>query len=196
MGFIRDQRPLDPRKAPPLACTVFLLLLLLWPFESPAAGPDETRLEFGHAVALGDARMARFAVLWDWGGPLASAGGGWQLRGSWEASLGAWSCSGDRTITEAGLTPVFRFEREARGPLSYRPFFEAAVGAHLISDVELCGRRFSTAYQFGDHVGFGAKLGKEGRLSLLYKFQHLSNAGIRNPNSGINFSIVHLRFEF
>jgi hypothetical protein len=51
-------------------------------------------------------------------------------------------------------------------------------------------KRFSTAFNFGDHIGIGYRTGR-GEWSL--RLQHFSNAGIDTPNPGEDF--VQLRWS-
>ena len=53
-------------------------------------------------------------------------------------------------------------------------------------------KRFSTAFNFGDHVGIGVQLGDDHGQELSLRLQHFSNAGIKDPNPGENF--VQLRY--
>jgi hypothetical protein len=90
---------------------------------------------------------------------------------------------------DIGLTPVFRFSRDEA---SARFFVEAAIGAHLLSETSpYSGREFSTAFQFGDLIGVGWRLGQERMFELALRIEHFSNAGIKHPNQGIEF--VQLR---
>jgi lipid A 3-O-deacylase len=115
----------------------------------------------------------------------------WHLGGYWDAQIGQWGGEGKNTITDIGLTPVFRYQQNVPEPFS--PYFEGAIGFHLIQPTQIdASRNFSTAFQFGDHVGFGARFGESGRYDASVRFQHLSNAGIKKPNDGINF----LQFRF
>ena len=51
---------------------------------------------------------------------------------------------------------------------------------------------FSTRFQFGDHLGVGVR---RGQYDIGLRLQHLSNAGLRNPNPGVNFLQLHLAYE-
>ncbi|MGK2900546.1 MAG: acyloxyacyl hydrolase, partial [Burkholderiaceae bacterium] len=46
------------------------------------------------------------------------------------------------------------------------------------------GDSFSTAFQFGDHLGVGYQLTPSQRVSL--RLSHFSNAAIKQPNPGLN----------
>ena len=115
--------------------------------------------------------------------------GNWHLGGYWELQYGEWY--GGNTIHDLGFTPVWRFQQTERSRFS--PYVEAAIGFHLIQPVRLTDTRgFSTAFQFGDHVGAGVRFGERQKLDLGVRFQHLSNGGIKEPNNGINFTQVRL----
>jgi hypothetical protein len=46
--------------------------------------------------------------------------------------------------------------------------------------------------QFGSHIGAGLRLGEAGQTKLGVGFQHLSNAGLKQPNGGINLYLLTL----
>lgn len=95
-----------------------------------------------------------------------------------------------QTLTDIGVTPVFRFQRSG----GVGPYFEAAIGAHWQSQVyNNNGRRQSTNFQFGDHIGVGYQ-GNEWGASL--KFQHFSNGGIKHPNYGVNLVVAGISKKF
>ena len=55
---------------------------------------------------------------------------------------------------------------------------------------------FGSSFQFGDHIGGGIRFGDKGQYDVGYKYQHLSNAGIKQPNQGINYHILRLQYRF
>lgn len=121
---------------------------------------------------------------WVFAGHLEVAAGGWFGHSKWGEN---------RNLIDLGITPVWRFEY-AR-PRGVTPHVEAAVGFHYISETRINVRTgFGSAFQFGDHAGIGVSLGSEKQYELTFRFQHLSNGGIRRPNHGINFS--QLRFAW
>jgi lipid A 3-O-deacylase len=108
----------------------------------------------------------------------------WRLAGYWELSAGAWD-NHDESTADIGLTPVFRIERS-------RLYLEAAIGLHLVQARISAHRTFSTALQFGDHLGAGFYAGKKYDFGV--RVQHLSNGGIAKPNPGVNFLLVRLQY--
>ncbi|MGH8786372.1 MAG: acyloxyacyl hydrolase [Cupriavidus necator] len=114
-----------------------------------------------------------------------------------EVNLANWRALSSRPssqLTEFGVSPIFR--------LSYAgeyatPFVEASVGLRVLSHTEIAdGHRMGSAFQFSDMVGVGIAFGKAQRLAIGYRFQHLSNAGIKQPNPGTNFSMGYVRYRF
>ena len=94
-------------------------------------------------------------------------------------------------MRDLGITPTFTFYSHSTWQ-GFRPYIEGGIGFHYLTDKEFTAKDFSTNFQFGDHIGLGVKFGNRNHLRLAYQFQHLSNAGIREPNPGINFH--HLNF--
>jgi lipid A 3-O-deacylase len=161
-----------------------------------AAAPQASAVD-GAAVELGrgdGADMGRVAVQWNWTQRWFE-GAAWHVSGYWDLALGQWRRAvqpgQNNEITDIGLTPVFRLQRHTLSGL----FVEAAVGIHLLSRTSLGDKRFSTRFQFGDHLGFGYRFGG-GAWELGYRLQHLSNAGIKRPNDGINFHQVRVQVHF
>ena len=163
---------------------------LVFPCETVFA-VDSASIEYGTGNG---AQMWRVGAQWNWQSRWLQHGN-WHMGGYWDAQLGQWSGSDKNTITDLGLTPVFRYQETQ--PSGISPYVEGAIGFHLISPVRLEERRgFSSAFQFGDHVGVGARFGERHCYDLGLRFQHLSNAGIKKPNNGINFTQVRFQYHF
>jgi hypothetical protein len=154
---------------------------------NPAHALDGAWLEVGG----GDhgTERAGGALMWKWSRSWF-ADTGWELGGYWELSAGGWRT--DRLVADIGFTPVFRLQRADWAG----PYLEAAVGFHLLSRRSLTRERESGSnFQFGDHVGFGVRFGPRGRYDLGVRLLHLSNAGLRQPNPGINFAVLRLAYH-
>jgi hypothetical protein len=162
----------------------------------------------GHALAVGgvsaewgtgqNTRTARIGVQWSFHQSWFTEKR-WHVTGFWEANAGTWqghsAAGGNQTITDLGITPVFRLQQAS--PSGISPYLEGAIGFHLISPTYISNnRKFGSAFEFGDHVGLGATFGEKQQFDLGYRFQHLSNAGIKMPNQGINLSQVHFSYRF
>jgi hypothetical protein len=155
----------------------------------------------GLSVELGNgqqANTARVGALWDFNKTWFNEGD-WLVTGFWEANVGTWrgnSASGNnQTITDLGVTPVFRLQQKS--PTGFAPYLEGAIGFHLISPTYIyANRKFGSAFEFGDHIGFGTRFGDKQQFDIGYRFQHLSNGGIKKPNQGININQVHFSYHF
>lgn len=68
-------------------------------------------------------------------------------------------------------------------------YLEAGFGGYLLSKTIHSPRhRLPSAFEFGSHVGAGVRVGRSGRLGVA--LQHLSNAGLVEPNGGIDLVLV------
>lgn len=143
---------------------------------------DSVSVEAGHGSRKVD--LWRIGAQWNQN-PAWLAGTRWTM--TWDAALGAWH-SDTGTVYDAGLTPVLRYARAAQGP-----YADGGIGFHLLSSTHISSALdFSTRFQFGDHIGVGYRFD---RYDLALRLQHLSNAGLRNPNPGINFLLLRLAYE-
>ena len=142
---------------------------------------DSISAEAGHGTRGVD--MWRLGMQWKQEPAWLARHTRWSLY--WDATLGAWE--GDLgSVSEAGLTPTFRYSG------GNGLYLDGGVGFHLLSETRISGLLdFSTKFQFGNHMGAGYRYG---RYDASMRLQHLSNAGLRNPNPGINFLQIRLQY--
>ena len=123
---------------------------------------------------------------WDWSREWQIGQRG-RLSGYSEASIGHWRADtggGSAIVTQLGFTPTFRF-----WPSGERSglFCEGGIGANVLTPIyRTREKRFSTAFNFGDHIGAGYRL-PASKWEWSLRLQHFSNAGIDHPNPGANF---------
>lgn len=164
-----------------------------------AQAVDGVSIEGGRSFSSrnDDTDMVRVGVQWDWDVKWFEHAS-WYLTGYWDLSLGYWSNDDrldDHDVIDLGFTPTFRLRSSATS--GFIPYVELAVGAHYLSDKDISDqRKFSTNFQFGDHIGLGFMFGDKGQYDLSYRLQHLSNASIDSPNPGINFNQVRFQYHF
>jgi len=156
---------------------------------------DGVSFELGNGDSTDTARVG---AIWNWDKKWFTEGD-WLVTGFWEATAGTWrgksSVGNNQTVIDLGITPVFRFQQ--KNPSGIAPYAEAAIGFHMISPTFIyANRKFGSSFQFGDHVGFGVRMGEHQQYDLGYRYQHLSNGGIKKPNQGINLSEVHFAYHF
>lgn len=174
-----------------------ILTLIAGGAAAPVAAVDGIALTYGDAQRA-DVQRVQAAAQWHWDRYLLERGD-WRLDGYWELMAAGWINDEPEAtnsgLWELGFTPVFRLQRTLGSALS--PYAEAGVGAHLLSASSVtAGRRFSTAFQFGTHIGVGVRFGSRHAYEVGYRFQHLSNANIRKPNDGIEFHEIRLGYWF
>ncbi|MDM0107490.1 acyloxyacyl hydrolase [Variovorax sp. J22R24] len=117
----------------------------------------------------------------------------------WDIFLSNWSApvpSGRErgSYTQAGVIANWRW-RFSQGESPW--FVEAGVGGTVMDSIyRTASREFSTAFQFTEQIGFGRNFGAQGEHELSFRFQHFSNAGIKEPNPGENFWRVRYLYRF
>ena len=85
-------------------------------------------------------------------------------------------------------TPVWRADFA-------RTYVEGGIGLFLLSHtINNDVTHMSTSFEFGSHVGAGLRIGERRETRVGVVLQHLSNAGIKEPNSGVNFLAVAASF--
>ncbi|KVX13140.1 deacylase [Burkholderia ubonensis] len=134
-------------------------------------------------------------VVWDPGWTWWEIGG-WHFAFVMEGNVGYWHTNGNvhTSIWELGATPMLRFIKSAG---AVRPYVEAGAGIRLLSHPTISNDlSMSTAFQFADVAGVGVQFGQRQQYQVGYRFQHVSNAGIKEPNPGINFHQFYLQYNF
>ncbi len=163
-------------------------MLSVMAFSSPVWALDGLTLEAGRTSESTDAYRlsAQFEFASDmW----RSDGGALALDGYWDAGFTHWSGLDTETVS---LTPMFRLQF---GPDNggMTPFVEAGIGAAVFTETNLDDRRdLGSKFQFEDRLGAGLRFASGSELGLRY--YHYSNAGIKQPNQGINKTALYYRF--
>jgi hypothetical protein len=172
---------------------------LAMPAHGALAGQASTLLTpstvFAQAGAAEDVRSYVVGATWNWSWRRDLGAGA--LSGYFEASVGRWIGEGDSSgasawVTQIGITPVLRFHFN-RSERTW--FLEAGIGANVLTPLyRSSDKRFSTAFNFGDHLGVGRRFGAKGSYEISLRYEHFSNGGIKRPNPGEDF--VQLRFGY
>jgi lipid A 3-O-deacylase len=146
-----------------------------------------------HAVERGG-----IALQWPWASRW-NVFESWFLGGYTEASFSYWDGEkrrgGSASLGDFGLTPVLRLERQ-EPIIGTLPYVEFGVGIHGLTNTRVGDKNLDIPFTFGEYLGGGLRFGDQGRFELGYRFQHLSNAGLGDPNPGINFHIFRLGYYF
>ena len=152
--------------------------------------------DWGMVVGAGDESAKKVGIIagWDRERPLWQ-GEKWHLGLRHEVELGFWDVPHASDTVEFGYSPIFRLIR----PLGQheRLFTEGSVGVRLLSNTRMSSdTNLSTAFQFSDMLGVGYQWGPKQRHTVGTRYVHLSNAGIKKPNDGMNFGLMYYQYKF
>jgi lipid A 3-O-deacylase len=122
----------------------------------------------------------------------------WEYALSGEVQIGSWrgrdSQAGNRHIADTSFTPMLKLHSTSG---KCQPYVELGIGAHLLSHTATNGNRhFGTAFQFGEFLGAGLDFGSRTQWGLGVRIQHVSNGGIKEPNDGITFGEMLIRYGY
>lgn len=173
----------------------YLTLALFAPcFVLPLRGEaaDSLSVEIGSGNKT---QKATLGIQWNWSKRWWDSNGT-HIGGYWDLNFAYWHgnqfhniSNRSQNIGEAGITPVFRLQNNAKKGL----YGEVGVGIHMLSDrYNNNGRQLSTKFQFGDHLGIGYVFQNNAEIGV--KLQHFSNASVKKPNDGVNFAIVKFSY--
>jgi hypothetical protein len=167
------------------------LLLLTLTFAAKAADMrwESAGLRGGFGSENGDGAFhnyeafAKVALPWRW-----NWGSDWGLQTGLDFSAGLLQRSGEGGFMgQAG--PCF-----AIGSKSFPISLELGSNPTLLSRHHFKGKDLGSVFQFTSYAGLQAKLGEH--VALGYRFQHTSNAGLGDPNPGLNMHVFSLAYRF
>lgn len=177
-----------------LQCKVAVIAFITVGLQANSHAVDSASLEFASGNKT---KMLRVGTQWVWNEKW------WQsndthIGGYWDLTLAQWreqndkgSTDGHRNLVSVGITPVFRFQHNSKIGL----YTEAGIGLHLLSDTYRNNDRvLSGNVQFGSHIGIGYVF--KNNVDISFKFQHFSNAGLKQPNDGVNFAVLRISHAF
>ena len=100
----------------------------------------------------------------------------------------------NRSLIAVGAYPVLRLASTSVAGVV--PYFEASIGVNVLSSTQIQDRRLSTAFQFGEYVGTGVVLGDRRQFDIGVRYQHISNADIKQPNDGLSYASLVFQYRF
>lgn len=147
-------------------------------------------VDFTAAVGQsGDSNMVyRLGAQWNWDKSWMQSDVG-RLTGYWDAGYTYWD--GDETSSNHSLsfTPVFVYEFAGE---TVKPYIEAGIGVAFFENTELEDNDLGSSFQFEDRLGVGLRFsGQEVGIRAV----HYSNAGIEQPNDGVEAYTLHYRLS-
>jgi len=114
-----------------------------------------------------------------------------RLTGYWDAGYTYWE--GDDTSSNHSISfaPVFVYEFAGD---SVKPYFEAGIGVAAFSKTHLESNDLGSSFQFEDRIGAGLRFA--GGHDIGIRAIHYSNAGISQPNDGVEAYSLYYRMDF
>jgi hypothetical protein len=127
-------------------------------------------------------------------------GGDWGLVSYFELLVGYWEAdeghTGVTSLHEGGLTCYLRHIRSGNISTALRPYIDAGVGLHYVTEDEIEGKELGKQWLAGSNVGCGIVIGESERVDIGIRLRHLSNGGIEEINWGINHLMLRTAIRF
>ena len=165
--------------------------ILLASASSVLAAEPELGLSVGRAFGSQDTDILRLTYR----SPLAPRDGVWWWPKQLQLGASVWRVPDLGGITrrfDVNVTPVWRSESAFGG--AAKGYVEAGLGVYLLSHtINNDNNRLPSSLEFGSHLGVGVQV--DPRLSVGLAVQHISNAGIKQPNGGINLYMLTLSYR-
>ena len=151
-------------------------------FESAGVG-------FGFSPSSADHNFHEAEVFAGWSLPWAwDLGRDWRLKSGFNLFAG-WvgDPGGDAAIAAFG--PALRLEWQ-----NFPLVFEGGLSPTLLSQHQFQTKDLGSYFQFTSYAGLNWDVSAHFRV--LYRFQHMSNAGLASPNPGLNMHMFGMSYIF
>lgn len=109
------------------------------------------------------------------------------LTGYWDAGYTFWQGDKRSDNHSISLSPVLVYQFNAD---VFKPYIEAGIGIALFEHTRIESRNLGSSFQFEDRLGVGVRFYNQ---ALSVRATHYSNAGLKNPNDGIEAYSLHYR---
>jgi len=165
---------------------IVMLAFLAFGGAAAAQTQSEVMLSLGRGAENADIDVVRLAYR-----RRLSSDARWWVPTEVELGGGVWrvpDLAGTTQRFDLHATPVWRADFA-------RTYVEGGIGLYLLSHtINNDVTHMSTSLEFGSHVGAGLRIGERGETRVGIAVQHLSNGGIKEPNSGVNFILLSASF--
>jgi len=165
---------------------LFVFASLAFGGTAAAAAQSEVTLSLGRAVENADIDVIRLAYR-----HTLASDARWWVPAQVELGAGIW-----RVPDLAGTTQRFDFHATPVWRADFaRTYVEGGIGLYMLSHtINNDVTHMSTSFELGSHVGAGLRIGERRETRVGIALQHLSNGGIKEPNSGVNFILLNASF--
>lgn len=149
---------------------------------------NPTHLAFDIGESKNDVNIYRIGIQQDFSGWLAERN--IPLGGYFEGSLNYWDGDHDDSYGIA-LSPVFYYQFCSDCTVS--PYIEGGIGASFFTKKTIDDKQMSSHFQFEDRIGMGFKIGQ---FDYHLRYLHYSNAGLKDPNHGMDILTGGVSYKF
>lgn len=141
--------------------------------------------------ATGQSDMTyRLGVQLDWDKSWMQSDVG-RLTGYWSGAYTYWDGDKRSSVSSLSFSPVLVYEFAGD---RIKPYIEAGIGIAVFSNDRIEDKELGTAFNFEDRIGFGLRFAGGHEVGI--RATHYSNAGIKEPNDGIESYAVHYTMPF
>lgn len=126
----------------------------------------------------------RIGIESQWDGPVW----GENLSGYWDMGLTNWE-KGEKASARQSISfaPVFVYTFKGE---NVSPYVEAGIGVGVFNGTTVGDRNIGSSVHFEDRIGVGLKFKNDSKVGI--RAIHYSNAGLKEPNAGIeSFSLFY-----
>ncbi|WP_020587066.1 acyloxyacyl hydrolase [Desulfobacter curvatus] len=173
---------------------LFLLICFIGTSTCAAAqnlsGLDGWGVSLGYGQSVDNIDIYRAGLLKQWNVKWIESKTG-HVDGYFELSYNRWENGGEE-VNAVALSPVFQYVFHVENATWY-PYIEAGIGLAYLDDYTINNRELSSNFQFEDRVGVGVRIKN---VDISFRYMHYSNAGLKEPNDGIDILIGTLAWYF
>ncbi|MBX8487119.1 acyloxyacyl hydrolase [Pseudomonas cichorii] len=163
-------------------------------FSAALAGQSSMVLADGVEFSVGHTSQStmtyRLGVQFDWDKSWLKSDVG-RLTGYWDGAYTYWDGDKRSSNNSLSFSPVLVYEFAGQ---SVKPYIEAGIGVSVFSNTQVEDNKLGSAFNFEDRIGFGLRFAGGHEIGI--RATHYSNAGIKQPNDGIESYALHYKMPF
>ncbi|MET0124368.1 acyloxyacyl hydrolase [Pseudomonas caspiana] len=142
-------------------------------------------IEFSVGQTGQTSQTYRLGMKFDWDQSWLQSDVG-RLTGYWDGAYTYWDGDKRSSNNSLSFSPVFVYEFAGE---KVKPYIEAGIGVAVFSNTQIEDNKLGSAFNFEDRIGFGLRF--NGGHEVGIRATHYSNAGIKEPNDGIESYALH-----
>lgn len=114
-----------------------------------------------------------------------------RLTGYWSGAYTYWQGHKSSNNNSLSFSPVLVYEF---GSGKVKPYVEAGLGGAVFSNTRVEEQRLGSAFLFEDRIGAGLRFAGGHEIGI--RATHYSNAGLKEPNAGVESYSLHYTMPF